>query len=160
MISGAYLGPLCLELLKTAVEDGILSSRLIDLAMTWDTLSTKDMDDFLGNPFLPDSPFAGPSIDQDDREMLVHLFSGVVARAAMLSAVNISAAVIKSGQGRNCLYPVCINIDGSTFYKTNWFESRVEAYLRTQLLDAGVYYDLVFVENAPIIGAAIAGLTS
>lgn len=160
MISGAYLGPLCLELLKTAVEDGILSPRLIDLAMTWDTLSTKDMDDFLGNPFLQDSPFADPAIDDADREMLVHLFSGVVARAAMLSAVNISAAVIKCGQGKNALYPVCINIDGSTFHKTNWFESKVEAHLRTLLLDKGIYYDLVCVENAPIIGAAIAGLTA
>ena len=160
MISGGYMGPLGLELLKVAVEDGILSQRLIDLAMTWDTLTTKDMDDFLGNPFLLDSPFADSCIDDADREMLVHLFSGIVERAALLSAVNISASVLKSGQGRNPLYPVCINIDGSTFHKTNWFKSKVEGYLRTQLLDNGIYYELVSVDSAPVIGAAIAGLTS
>ncbi len=158
MISGAYLGPLCLAMLKTAAADGLLSDAVAELVCGWDSLSTKDMDDFLGHPFREEGPFATAIIGDADRELIMHLCSGIVARAALLTAINISAAVLKCGGGTNPLYPVCINVDGSTYHKTNGFELMVEGHLRTLLLEKGIYYQTIQVDNAPVIGAAIAGL--
>jgi hexokinase len=70
--------------------------------------------------------------------------------------------VILAGDGgHDPLYPVCVNVDGSTFYRTKSveFRSRLEAHLRKILEPRGVSYELVGVEDAPVIGAAVAGLT-
>jgi len=62
-------------------------------------------------------------------------------------------------KGKSPLTPLCINIDGSTFYKTNHLASIAEEYLRKILDGRGVYYKITKIDDSPIIGAAIAGLT-
>ena len=56
-------------------------------------------------------------------------------------------------------YPVCINIDGSTYYKAFGLREKAEAYLSEILGSRGISYDLVRADDAPMIGAAVAGLT-
>ena len=70
------------------------------------------------------------------------------------------SAVLRTGEGRDPLHPVCVTIDGSTYYKTRtaMFKSRVEQGLRDILGARGVFFDTVFVEDAPMIGSAVAGL--
>ena len=75
------------------------------------------------------------------------------------NATYVKAPIIKSGTGRNPLHPVCVTIDGSTFYKTNNLKSMVEANLRTILGRRGIFFETIQVEEAPVIGAAVAGLT-
>ena len=77
----------------------------------------------------------------------------------MLAAINISAAVIKSGCGTSPEHPVAVNIDGSTFYKTPGLQSQVERELKSLLGSRGLFYELIHVEDSPLLGAAVAGLT-
>ena len=97
-----------------------------------------------------------------DRLRVVELGTPVFVRAARLTAVNIAAAVLRCGEGRDPLHPVCVTIDGSTFYRTRSaeFKSRIEEALRAILGPRGIHYELVRVEEAPIVGAAVAGLTA
>ena len=97
---------------------------------------------------------------EDDRRTLMAVGEPLFLRAAALTAVNVSAAVLRTGEGRDPLHPVCVTIDGSTYYKTRtaMFKSRVEQGLRDILGARGVSFDTVFVEDAPMIGSAVAGL--
>ena len=83
----------------------------------------------------------------------------LIERAARLSAVNLSAAVLKTEAGTDPAYPVCINADGTTFLKTHNLMQYTRAYLDEFLVDQhNRYYDMMHVDNAPILGAAVAGL--
>lgn len=158
MISGAYLGPLALCLLRTAAGEGLFGAATAARLNALPTLSTRDMDLFVANPFAA-GPLDHPGMPDADRELIVRLAAALPARAALLAAVNIAAAMIKAGGG-GPLHPVCANIDGTTYYKTAGLKSRVEEHLRRLLEPRGVFYDLVHIENAPLIGAAVAGLTA
>jgi hexokinase len=157
MISGAYLGGLALLAARTAAGEGLLGAGAAGLLSSLPSLSTIDMDRFAANPFCA-GPLAGPALSDADRAVVLGIFSGVVARAAFLTAINISAAVLKSGAGADPLHPVGVNIDGSTFYKTYQFQSRVEEHLRRLLGCRGVGFSLTRVDEAPVIGAAVAAL--
>ena len=91
---------------------------------------------------------------------MVRVLEVVVGRAALMTAVNIAATVIKSGAGADPQRPVCINIDGSTYYKLHGMEAKVQAYLKELLAPRGLHYRCIHVDDAPVIGAAIAGLTA
>ena len=160
MISGAYIGDVGLEALKAAAEDGLFSPDASAALLALDALSTKDFDDFVANPFLATGALAAIPFTEDDRRTLMAVGEPLFLRAAALTAVNVSAAVLRTGEGRDPLHPVCVTIDGSTYYKTRtaMFKSRVEQGLRDILGARGVFFDTVFVEDAPMIGSAVAGL--
>jgi hexokinase len=158
MISGAYLGGLCLHVLKAAAEEGILTAAGRKVISNFAHLSTIQVDAFLRNPFAsPENPLS--ALAAEDMEAVLHLFTAVIERAALLAAVNISAAVLKSAGGTSPLHPVCVNADGSTFYKTKDFRSRVEGHLREILEPKNISYEIIRVDDSPLIGAAVAGLT-
>jgi hypothetical protein len=54
-----------------------------------------------------------------------------------------------------------VNVDGSTYYKTRCveFRSRIEGALRALLEPREVFYRLIGLDDSPIIGTAVAGLT-
>ena len=158
MISGAYLGGLCLHVLRAASEQGLLSAPGAGVIAELAQLSTIQVDAFLRNPFAAqEHPL--DDLPKEDKEIVLRLFTAVVERAACLAAINISAAVLKSGGGTSPLHPVCVNADGSTFYKTRDFRFRVEEHLRKILGPRDIFYEIIRVEDSPLIGAAVAGLT-
>jgi len=55
---------------------------------------------------------------------------------------------------------VCVNIDGSTYYKTTGMPEKVQAYLAEILGARGLHITCIHVDDAPVAGAAIAGLTT
>jgi|LSQX01.1.fsa_nt_gb hexokinase len=161
MISGGYLGGLGLTVIKAAASEGILSEAVGAAIQGWCTLENKDLDDFCDNPFIATGPFAALPLTDDDRRAIQALGGAVYRRAAWLAAVNLASVILAGDGGHDPLYPVCVNVDGSTFYRTKSveFRSRLEAHLRKILEPRGVSYELVGVEDAPVIGAAVAGLT-
>lgn len=162
MISGGYLGKLALVVFRTAAREGLLSAPAAKAILTMDDLANKDFDDFVANPYQTGTAFDAVPLDDADRRMLRDLGAPVLVRAARLTAVNIAAAVLRCGEGHDSLHPVCVTIDGSTYYKTKsvQFRSRIEADLRAILEPRGIHYDLIAVDEAPILGAAVAGLTA
>ena len=159
-ISGGYLGQLGLVVLKMAAEEGLFTKKAADSILAMSTLENRDLDDFCDNPFCDDGALAALELEDGDRRTIQALGEAVYARAALLSAVNIAFGAILSGCGKDPLAPVCINIDGSTYYKTKTadFKSRTEAAMRAILGKRGIHYRTICIPDSPIIGAAVAGL--
>jgi len=163
MISGAYLGPLCLRAAQVAAEDGFFSNATAQHLKKIEQIDTKDINDFMYNPKGPGNPLASFFNNGGDEDVvrLYYLIDRLVERAAKLTAINLSSVVIKSGKGENPCLPVCIVAEGTTFYGLKSLKTKVEYYLKGYLEDQrNIYYDIVNVENATLIGAAIAGLTN
>ncbi len=162
MISGAYLGRLCLTVLRTAAREGLFSDGAARAILALGDLSTRDIDEFtavggaLSGTALDAVPFA-----DGERRLAADLCEPLFLRAARLSAVHFAAAILRaSSAARDPARPVCATIDGSTYYKTKsaGFRATVERDLRGMLSARGVPYELVGVPDAPLLGAAVVGL--
>lgn len=163
MISGAYFGMLCLSTVKTAARNGLFSGAVSEKLQAISDLTTKAVNDFMLYPAGGENPLAAAvgRESEGDREVLYHLVDRLIERAAKLTAINLSSVVTKSGKGKNPCYPVCITADGSTFYGLKTLRQKVEYYMKKYLVEScGRRFEFVSVENAPLIGAAIAGLTN
>jgi hexokinase len=150
MISGTYLGPLTLTALKKAP----LSESGKEAVSEVENLSLIHLDNFAAQNGRDTGPLADPRFSKADGDLIRAVFSAVVARAAHLSAVNLAVAAIRNGTS-----PVCINLDGSTYFKTLGLREQAEAELKQILEQAGVEYFCVHVDDAPLTGAAIAALS-
>jgi hexokinase len=162
MISGAYLGPVFLCTAKKACKDGLFSDAVTEGLARVSALDTKDMNEFMQYPYgdnlLAKACRAG---DGDDALTLYHIADRLTERAAKLTAVNLSAMAVKSGKGTDPTRPICIVAEGTTFYQMKTLKPRVEFYLKQHLENKhGIYTEIISVENATLIGAAIAGLTN
>ncbi|MCS6898363.1 MAG: hypothetical protein RMJ98_01080 [Myxococcales bacterium] len=157
MISGAYLGSLGLRVLQQGASEGLLSAVGASLLSGVQALTTQELSAFLANPFEP-GLLASLGWSPADRGIVHHLLSAVVARAARLAAINLTAAVLKAEAGRDRLHPVGVTLDGSTLHRTHRMAAQIEQHLDRLLRAQGVHFETIRVEEAPILGAAVAGL--
>jgi hexokinase len=163
MISGAYLGQMCLWTVRKAAEDGLLSNDTARNLNQIKEITTKDVNDFMSYPQGGSGPLSSAlkTASPEDLATAYYLIDRLIERAAKLTAINLSAAAIKSDKGHNPSRPVCIVAEGTTFYHLKSLKQRVEYYLKDYLVNQkGVFYEIINVENATLIGAAIAGLTN
>ncbi|MFB0552568.1 MAG: hexokinase family protein [Phycisphaerae bacterium] len=162
MFSGTYLGTLCLKTLLEAGRQELFSKAVTAELLTIEDLETKDVNSFMRYP-QADSPLAmscakGTELDYTT---VWYVLDGLIERAAKLTAMLLSSVVLKTDKGQDPCVPVCITAEGTTFYELKSLKERVECYLKNFLQDKhGRYIELVSVENATLIGAAIAGLTN
>ena len=164
MIAGAYLGGVGLEIYKAAAKEGFFSKKAADAIGGLGSLETMDFDNFCagfrkeGRDNVLDSIFADP----DDAKIAKRLGIPVFERAAVLTAVQLAAFVIKSGEGVEASAPVAINADGSTYYKTRAipFDATVRRELDDMLVQRrNIHYAITpQVDDAPMVGAAIAAM--
>jgi len=161
MISGAYLGPLTLMTIHKAAQENLFTAATCEKLDGIKELSTKELSIFLQKPDDAKNSLAAAVANRDDLALLSELAANIVDRATKLTAINLSSAVLKSGKGSDPDRPVCIVAEGTTFYKLHNLKSRVEFYLNQYLKEQkGIFYEIIGVENATLIGAAIAGLTN
>ncbi|MDR0550492.1 MAG: hexokinase [Spirochaetaceae bacterium] len=159
-MSGAYLGGLCLRIFKKAVEDGVLAFARQDELLRMESLQTRDLNEFLHSP-LSGAGFGGIfAPDEIDAIAAVCYLAGIVTeRAALLCSSLTAAAVIKMNAGGNPLAPVRIAVEGTTYLIYHFLRESFEARLRTTLAGFGIHdYIVMPVEQASLIGAAVAGL--
>jgi hexokinase len=98
---------------------------------------------------------------EQDSAAVWYVLDGLIERAAKLVAALLSSVVLKTGKGENPCMPVCITAEGTTFYELKSLKEGVDRYLRSFLQEEhGRFIEFVSVENATLIGAAIAGLTN
>ncbi len=162
MISGAYLGPLASLVIRKAIGEGVLSTTFAErFNAMGGSVSTMVMSNYLEMPFNKGYALvACCDGNEDDAIALWTILDRLVARSAKLTAANLAATVLKSGAGTDPRKPVCINADGTTFYKTEYLKKYTEYYLHTYLeLEKKRYYRFVRIDDSPTIGAAIAGLS-
>ncbi len=159
IVSGAYLGPYILFVLQQAAREELFTEHTCRNIEALRSLSTIEMDDLLHTPEEHSVLHDACGENQLDRSLVYQIADRIVERAARLSAVNLSAAVIKSGGGKDASRPVCINADGTTFLKTHNLKKYTQEYLDHFLVrQHNRFYEIIHVDNAPVLGAAIAGL--
>jgi hexokinase len=162
MISGAYLGPVFLCTVQKACDEKLFSADVAESLWQIAELGTKDMNDFLQYPY-GDNLLAKicKNGDSDDVLTLYYIADRLTERAAKITAINLSAMAIKSACGTDPSRPICIVAEGTTFYQMKTLKPRVEFYLKQHLENKlGIYCEIIGVDNATLIGAAIAGLTN
>jgi hexokinase len=163
MISGAYLSSLCLFAARRAARDGYLSAEAGRVLDRVPSLSGRELNDFLLFPDQDTHPLGVVSrtLPPHDARSLYRLCDTLVERAALFVAMTLCAIVLKTGRGRDPRYPVCITVDGSTFWQLRGFRCRVEARMRAFLNGREERaWEIASVEDAPLLGAAIAALTN
>ncbi|MBN2593698.1 MAG: hypothetical protein JXA81_09345, partial [Sedimentisphaerales bacterium] len=162
MFSGAYFGPLCLNALQQAAQQGLFSKAAGDKLLETEKLQTIDVNSFLQFP-QGDNPLAVICIrgSNQDRAAIWFLLDGLIERAALVVAAMLSTVVIETDKGTNPCEPVCITAEGTTFYELKSLRGKIEGYLRNFLRNKhDRFFEIVRVEDATLIGAAIAGLTN
>lgn len=160
--SGAYFGPLCTIALRQAAQDGLFSDELCRNLQELPDLQTKDADGYLNHPQNPKNPLvkALQSGTIEDKEGVFWFIDGLLERAAKIMSGTLAALVLRNPGGESPLHPVCMNVDGTTFYAYYRFQCRVQKYLDKWLTrQKGRYYEIIRVDDAPLLGAAMAALT-
>ncbi len=163
MISGAYFGSLCLTTIQKAGESGLISGSVKREIDQVSFLDTKDVNDYL---LFQESEKNSLALalgrgSEHDRLRVYYIIDRLIERAAKLTAIHLSAVVLKTEKGKNPHHPICITAEGSTFYGLKFLKERIGFYLKEYLVDKKErFYEFVNVENATLIGAAIAGLTN
>lgn len=160
MMSGAYFGPLTLNYLKEAKElFSLITIKKIDQI---EELSGLDLTLFLANPIKSQSVLSSmfQTMTESDKELLFQIINFLLQRAAYYSALTICAPIIfnKLPKTYNSCFIAC---DGSAIEKIFSLNERIKRYLSQELTEKrSIYYHMRIVENASLIGAAMAGLTN
>jgi hexokinase len=163
MLGGRYLGNLVLMTVQKAGEEAIFSPDFSRKIMKVLNLETKDISSFLNDPLADNNTLSECLWTGNDKDgAVLHLILNMmIERAAVLAAINLSSIIIKINKGIDPCRPVCISAEGSTFYHLTGFQNKLNYYLKKYLTDKkGRYYNFVRVDNATLIGTAIAGLTN
>lgn len=161
MISGRYLGGVCGQVIKQAAADGLFTAETAAKLGQLPELNTLTVNQFLCQPDRTHHPLgaalaAGTAAN---RTILYYLLDSMVERAAKLAAINLAAMVLKADKGSRPDRPVCITADGTTFYQMKGLRFKTEYYLQQFLVERNQrFFEIVNVDNAPLIGAAVAGL--
>ena len=164
MVSGGYLGSLWFIILKEAASEGCFSEsfkKALEAAAASGEASSYDASDlssFLVDGSLPEA-LTG-SADRQDIERALEISRAVTKRAAYLAAVMVTGIMQKTGRGRNASKPIALCMDGTTFWKLHGLKEQVLEFLDSFTSEAGIFYKIIRIENAPVIGAAVAGLTN
>jgi hexokinase len=161
MFSGGYLGGVSLVVLKRAARDGLFGPVASAAIEELSSLETKDIGSFLKCPYDEINPIGKAilSATEADREILYRLLDAMVERAALLASATISATLLKCGGGTNPARPVCVVVEGTTFYELKGLKRKTERHL-DEFLEIGRerFAELVHIDNATLIGTALAGL--
>ncbi len=158
-ISGVYMGSIALELLQALTGEQVFSAGGGAALAIMKDLSTIHIANLTAGNGCDTGVLGSEAFTEGDREIMKTVFTAVIDRAALLTAVNILAVVIKSGSGQDPARPVCVNIDGSTYYKIFGLAEKVQAHLGAMLKVRGLHIHCIQVDDAPVVGAAIAALT-
>ncbi len=152
-ISGAHLGELGTFVLRGAADAGLLSPGLRDSVHSR-CFSNIELDDFCAGR-RDDVLFCAPGEARTVRALLIPIYE----RAALFAAINIAAAGLASARARGLTSGVIrVNADGSTFWKTACipFVDRVKEHLAALLGPKGFTVDILRIDDAPLLGAALA----
>jgi hexokinase len=152
MISGAYLGGLCHHIILTAAAEGLISEQGCRVIKCMKPMTTPQLD-----PVLSDAPSCLSDATAIDRSIIKSLISETIERAALFTAINLTAAILKSN-GSKGAKKFCVSADGSVYFKMYSFRQRAEKHLESFAKTYSFAPEIVHVDDAPLIGTAVAVL--
>jgi len=158
-VSGAYLGPLTLHILKQAVNDKLIRFKKSDELLAMPQLETRTLNEFSRAPLAVEGPL-GSLFGPDEGDALAavqYIVSIITERGALFAAAVIAATVEKMEACREPYSPVRIAIEGTTYMIYRGMRRALEARLHTMLIhDKPRPYVIAPVEQASLFGAAVA----
>ena len=154
MVSGAYLGEVIRRTIVGAAQEGLISDSFLTLG----ALTTPQANNFLLGK-AEDNPLVALCRDDDDWVAVKKIIDALCLRAAKLVAANLTAAILRADCGKNADRPVCIVVEGSTFYKSVLLRPYLETVLDEYLVGRlDRHYKFLKPENANLLGTAVAAL--
>ncbi len=150
MMSGRYLGPLCLRTLRAAAQEDVFSEKGRAFVEELKFLDTPAADKW-GNGKLPKGIYG------EDAVNLVYIINEIFDRAARCTACLLCAILMLTGEGAD--KPVCIAVDGSLYKKSRLFKPLLEdcmAIYADEIM--GRKYEFVTADEATMLGTAAAVL--
>lgn len=159
MVSGAYQGGVLYLTVEQAIKDGLFSDAMAEVfPAEVAAIPLWEVDQFLADP-TGDNPLAEITTDADDRELLIALFTASYERAAKLVTVCLGATAQEMERGNDPQRPICVVAEGTTFDKSEVFRQKLDIHVKEFLNDTlGVYVEFRKVEDATLLGTAVAGL--
>lgn len=152
MISGRYLGQVCMYTLKMAAKEGLFSGRATEIIEKMTEVTTPTIDKW-GSGHFP------KGFNSEDRVNLVYIISEIFERSARCIASKLCGILEVTGAGRS--RPVCIAVDGSLYSESKLLRPELERFMDVYAGEImGRQYELINAENMSLIGTAAAVLLS
>jgi hexokinase len=159
MISGGYLGGLCLTTLKAASAEGVFSKSTADKILSLDDLSSGDVNSFISKKVSGRGPLLCCVLNPADDDACIRIIDSIIQRAAKLVTGNLAAVILKTNKGKSPDKPILITVEGSVYYKMHNISSYIDKYLNEYLSgDKKRYFEFMEVKQSSLVGAALAAL--
>ena len=158
MVSGAYMGGLLFTIVVQAVKDGLFSSGFAERFDKFGTFHLRDVNAFF---WESSGGVLTELLQENDRDRLIfyQIADSLFERAAKLVTINLASILIKTGKGTDPKKPVCISAEGTTLYHLKPFLPKIEYHMKEFLNKRHkLYAEFVKVDNATLIGSAVAAL--
>lgn len=150
MMSGRYLGPLCLQTLRAAAEEDVFSEKGKEFILGLKFLDSSTADKW-GSGKLPKGIFG------EDAVNLVYIINEIFDRSARCTACILCGILTLTGEGAD--KPVCIAVDGSLYKHSKLFRPLLEdcmAIYADEIM--GRKYEFATADEATMLGTAAAVL--
>jgi hexokinase len=152
MVSGEYLGKLYYFLIQKARVEGFFSDEFNRNFEKQEPLGTKALSAFYQNQ--SSGAYAEMCADIRDLDLLHFFATCLIQRAAALISIVIIAISRKIYQQRRA--PICVIVEGSTFYGLKGFQDMVRKHIEAN--KTGMDVRLFHVEDAALAGIGNIGL--
>lgn len=158
-ISGAYQGSVITYTINQAIKDKLFSDEFSKRFSEIGTVSMRSIDEFCFYPYGENTLSECCNKNESDMLSLYYIIDASFERAAKMVTINLSAIMIKTGKGKNPNRPVCVVAEGTTFYKSKLFKTKLDYYIKDFLEnEKGIYCEFIKADNTTLTGTAIAGL--
>jgi hexokinase len=159
MISGGYLGGLCLTCLKAAAKEGMFIGVTAANILSLEELSSEDVNNYISKSTADRGTLYSAIREKVDETNCIEIIEDIIDRAAKLVAANLAAVILKTNKGRLPEYPILITVEGAIYYKLNGIKMQIDKYLRQYLSgDKQRYFEFTEVAHSSLVGAALAAL--
>lgn len=153
MCSGAYIGEIAYNMILSACEDGLLSKQIFRCHPICAGMTAADFDGFLADDDTSTSALQEVAAygTENDRQVIEELLQKLIERAAYICAQAIISAAANADKTDDHA-PICINCNGSTFWKTPHLKQLVKNCLRKHL---DRRFEIVQIENDITAGSFV-----
>lgn len=157
MMSGAYFGELVLRTAKQAATNGLFTDSFARKILDCTNLSMQDINQFCNN--CAANSTNSLLSNKNDSELLYGIIDKLWLRAAKITVMMITAAAMRLEGYIDGTVPFRIAVEGTTFYKSAMYHQKVMRLIHTHTEKVlGRKFEFMTVENATILGSALAGL--
>ena len=152
MISGRYLGQVCIYTLKMAAAEGLFSERAAGMIEKMTEVTTPTIDKW-GSGRFP------KGLNSEDKVNLVYIINEIFERSARCIASMLCGILEVTGAGQS--RPVCIAVDGSLYSESKLLRPELERFMDVYAGEImGRRYEFINAESMSLIGTAAAVLLS